>query len=168
MTTEFSQASLNVPEAGSPASTATSTTIIHTPPSEESAHSPNPSAHPPPRRPSPLNLGLPGARSQASGRRAAPESSAQIGEASESDNESEEGAADMLERPGMHRANDGRSQMPLLKDEGGRSPGSPLGLTGVLDHLSLPAVLPFGVGVPALKICRPRGRNIPMRPSSWY
>ena len=120
MTSASASASLQVPEASSP--TSTSASIVHTPPSEASgSRSPNPPVPSPPRRPSPLNLVLTGARRQAYRKDGGGGSSARIEEASfsDSDNDLGEGEDDMMERPPMHRPSDGRSQLPLLyKDEG--------------------------------------------------
>lgn len=101
---------------------ATSTPPLRTPPSEASGTSLQPSASPPSRRPSPLNLGIRGARPLEPPRAGSFRGeSAQIARSFDNHSGSEEDEDDGMEDgPTMHRATDARSGLPLLKDERGR------------------------------------------------
>ncbi|MCJ1474422.1 hypothetical protein MMC13_003080, partial [Lambiella insularis] len=115
MTKELSFAPVNVPEASIASSTPTPT--INTPLSEESTHLANPSS----RRPSPLGLGIRGARLPVQGEGEAQDPGRQPEEAYQSDWEPGLVEDDTMgERPPFHRPTDGRSQQPLLKEERGR------------------------------------------------
>lgn len=103
----------------SPASE-TPTPTIYTPPSEGSPYIGNPSLDPPPRRPSPLSLETRAAKARVSGSTGPRNERTRTEEELHSDLESEAEEDVMGERPPMHRPTDGRSQVPLLKEERGR------------------------------------------------
>lgn len=112
-------ASHDTSEAGPASETPTPT--IYTPPSEGSPYFGNPSLYPPPRRPSPLRLEIRGSKPRASSSTGPQEESAWTEEEFHGDLESEADEEDVMgERPPMHRPTDGRSQVPLLKEERGR------------------------------------------------
>lgn len=111
-------ASHDISEA-SPASE-TPTPTIYTPPSEGSPYIGNPSLDPLPRRPSPLSLETRAAKARVSGSTGPRNERTRTEEELHSDLESEAEEDVMGERPPMHRPTDGRSQVPLLKEERGR------------------------------------------------
>lgn len=110
-------------EASFPSSTPTP--IIYTPPSEDACQNDSLTSKPHPRSPqaSPYSSKVPLKSSLslplAPPRTASQENSDRGAFGSELDSEDEEEDS-MVERPAMHRPSDGRSQVPLLKDERGR------------------------------------------------
>lgn len=120
MTKDHTLASLHAPEA-SPSSH--SSPIVYTPPSESSALSNTV----PQRRPSPLSLNHPHSRPQSKTRANNSSIATHAEGAFDSDYDSDEQGDAMAGRPTMHRPTDGRSEVPLLKEERGRpsydSPG---------------------------------------------
>lgn len=118
MTQDHLLASFSIPEASLPSSTPTPT--IYTPPSEDSFQLNNPFTNPPLRRLSPLSLSSRAAEAQSSSLDKDPETSSEPSQEFDSKLDSDEGEEIMAERPPLHRPTDGRSQVPLLKDERGR------------------------------------------------
>ncbi|MCJ1446392.1 MAG: hypothetical protein MMC23_006897 [Stictis urceolatum] len=114
MTKDFPQASLLAPEA-SPSTH--SSPILPTPPSESSGRS---NLAPPQRRPSPLYLSRNASKSATPADWNSHRSKSHAEGAFDSDFDSDH-EEDMPERPPMHRPTDGRSEVPLLKDERGRT-----------------------------------------------
>ncbi|MCJ1432730.1 hypothetical protein MMC27_002087 [Xylographa pallens] len=108
------------PVNSSPASTISHTpaSTINTPPSEATAQL----AHPPPRRPSPPDFDIRGAKPPvpAVGGTQASAGLDKQDPGSDLDSEAEEEDNMASERPPLHRPTDGRSQVPLLKEERGR------------------------------------------------
>ncbi|MCJ1398078.1 hypothetical protein MMC11_001275 [Xylographa trunciseda] len=123
MTRQTSFAPANTSQASIASYTPSPT--IDTPPSEAPAQL----AYPPPRRPSPLDLGIRGAKppGPAVGGTQASEELDKQGPGSDFDSEAEEDDSMAPERPPFHRPTDGRSQVPLLKEERGRPYDSPNG-----------------------------------------
>jgi hypothetical protein len=115
MIKDVALASHDISEAGPASETPTST--IYTPPSEGSPYLGHPSLDPPPRRPSPLSLETRAAKPRASSSTGSANDRAQAEEELHSDLESGAEEDVMGERPPLHRPTDGRSQVPLLKDE---------------------------------------------------
>ena len=117
MTRESLLASWNTSDASLP-STLTASNIF-TPPSEDSSQLNDRSTRPISRRPSPLKVHLRQSRTEISHTRDEIETDGEVdlafGVGSDTDEEN-----NMAERPPLHRPTDGRSQLPLLKDERGR------------------------------------------------
>ena len=114
MTKDSLSASLGNLEANYPSSTPTPT--INTPPSGES--SPRPRSRPGSRRHSPLRPKFADPSHKPDGSRTLKDRESSSGE--EDWDLDDEEMAERESRPPLHRPTDGRSQMPLLKDERGR------------------------------------------------
>ena len=115
MTNDNLLPSFSLPDA-SPSSSIL-TPIIHTPPSEESSQINQHLDNAPSRRLSPLNFNFNLLKSH-TGKVA--EDREVGGQDYDGRSDSEDGEGSMTDRPPMHRPTDGRSGLPLLKDERGR------------------------------------------------
>ena len=107
--------SLTIPE-GSPSSSLPTTTT-HTPLSDDSSQLNHNSGDPPSRHLSSLNLN---SRRAAAQETSPAENRETVSQDYEGGFESDEDEDSMTDRPPMHRPTDGRSGLPLLKDERGR------------------------------------------------
>ena len=118
MTKDSLLASWDTSDASLPSTLPAST--LHTPPSEGSVQLNNPPIRSLSRRPSPLNVDTNCSRAEVSYTRERTEADDSVDLAFGVGSDTDDEENNMAERPPMHRPTDGRSGLPLLKDERGR------------------------------------------------